>query len=214
MMKIISENKVNFLIFNVILGIILIISSLVIIYEDLVIDTYVYEFLINNFSNGFVDSFMINITRLADTNFVFVFGLIMFVIMLIGFKKKKLSLVFLGSVIGTTFINQFFKTLVKRIRPNVNRLIEIGGYSFPSGHAMISMMFYGFLAYIAYKLIKIKWLRNIFIGINILVILLIGISRIYLGVHYFSDVVVGFLLSILLLMLVIGFTERKIFSQN
>ena len=65
----------------------------------------------------------------------------------------------------------FIKVIVKRVRPDVNRLIEIGGYSFPSGHAMVSMVLYGLLAYLSYKFIKNKWIRNISVFINIIIII-------------------------------------------
>lgn len=214
MKSIIRNNKVSFLIVSISLLVIVIFSSLVIIYDDLLIDRVVYNFLINNFSCGFMDKFMIAITRLGDTKFVLVFTSFMFGLMLVGLKPKKISLIFASSVGGIAFINQLLKFSVKRIRPNVDKLIEIGGYSFPSGHAMVSMILYGLVSYLAYKVIKNKLIRNTVVVINCLVILLIGISRIYLGVHYFSDIVVGFLISLLFLMFIIKILEKYVFSQN
>jgi len=209
-----KNNKISFFAVSVCLIVILFISSLVIIYDDLVIDNIVYNFLISNFSCDLVDNFMINITKFGDTNFVIMFVIIMFLLILFVVRKKILSLVFLFSVVGIVCINQLLKFTVRRIRPDVNKLIEIGGYSFPSGHAMVSVVLYGLLAYISYKVIKRKWFRNIIIFINILLIFLICISRIYLGVHYFSDIVVGFLISVLFLIGIINFLEKKVFSQN
>lgn len=214
MKKFVEDNKFSFLIVSIALIFILVISFFVISYDKLIMDTMVYEFLINNFSNGYVDLFMINVTKLGNTTFVLLLTFICFMCFLFKSKKKSLSFCFLGSIGVISFINQFLKSIVKRVRPNVNRLIEIGGYSFPSGHAMVSMVLYGLLAYFCYKFIKNKVVRNIFIVINILVIFFIGISRIYLGVHYFSDVIVGFLISIIFLVLVINLMEKKIFSQN
>lgn len=214
MKKFIEEDKISFVIINICLVLIIFVSSLVIFHENLVLDNLVYDFLIENFSCNFVDSFMINITRLANTKFVILFTAIMFVLFLFGVKKRKVSLVFLVSVIGSAVINQLLKFTVKRIRPDVNKLVEIGGYSFPSGHAMVSVILYGLLAYIGYKFIKINWIRNIIVFINILVILLVGISRIYLGVHYFSDVFVGQLISVIFLVIIINYLEKRIFSQN
>lgn len=70
------------------------------------------------------------------------------------------------------------------------------GYSFPSGHSMVSMAFYGFLIYLIYNNIKNKYIKWILICSLSILIILIGISRIYLGVHYTSDVLAGFLISI------------------
>lgn len=214
MKKIIEKNRHSFLIVNICLVLIVVFSSLVIIYDDLLIDTVIYEFLINNFSSDFVDEFMINVTKLGDTKFVMIFTCVMFLIFLFSIKKGLLSFIFMLSVSGIAFINQILKFSVRRIRPDVNRLIEIGGYSFPSGHSMVSMVLYGLIAYIAYKVVKIKWLRNGIIFINVLVILLIGVSRIYLGVHFFSDIIVGYLVSIVFLVIIINILEKRVFSQN
>lgn len=70
------------------------------------------------------------------------------------------------------------------------------GYSFPSGHSMVSMAFYGLLIYFAYTKIQNKNLRNIVCITLTLLIVSIGFSRIYLGVHYASDVLAGFFISI------------------
>lgn len=112
-------------------------------------------------------------------------------------KNKRLSFAILGNIVGVLIVNQVFKFLIQRPRPDEEyRLIEQGGYSFPSGHSMCSMAFYGFLVYLAFRYIKNAKVR-IFAtaGLGALV-LLIGFSRIYLGVHYASDVVAGFLLSL------------------
>ena len=76
------------------------------------------------------------------------------------------------------------------------RIIDESGYSFPSGHSIVSMAFYGFLIYLIYKNIQNKYLKWILCIILSILIILIGISRIYLGVHYASDVIGGFCFSI------------------
>ena len=63
---------------------------------------------------------------------------------------------FIFSVSAIAVVNQGLKLMIKRDRPNILRLVEIGGYSFPSGHAMVSTVLYGLIAYIAYKFINKK----------------------------------------------------------
>ena len=101
-------------------------------------------------------------------------------------------------------LNQLLKRLLQRPRPTEFRIIEENGYSFPSGHSMVSMAFYGYLIYLIYRFVKNKYLKWISIVLLSLLICLIGISRIYLGVHYTSDVLGGFLISISYLVIYIS----------
>ncbi len=118
------------------------------------------------------------------------------VILFIFVKNKKACLLIGTNLVIITILNQTLKTLLQRPRPTGFRIINETGYSFPSGHSMISMAFYGFLIYLIYKNIKNKYLKFTLIIILFILIISIGLSRIYLGVHYTSDVLAGFLLSI------------------
>ncbi len=118
------------------------------------------------------------------------------IILLLGLKNKKIGLAITLNLIISTGLNLLLKSIVQRPRPDEFRLIDETGYSFPSGHSMVSMAFYGFFIYLIYKLVKnqkMKWTFIIFLSI---IICSIGISRIYLGVHYTSDVLAGFTISI------------------
>lgn len=95
-----------------------------------------------------------------------------------------------------TMSNQILKFIVQRPRPIEHRIIDEGGYSFPSGHSMVSMAFYGFIIYLIYKTVQNKYIKWGLCTLLSVLILFIGISRIYLGVHYASDVIGGFCLSI------------------
>jgi undecaprenyl-diphosphatase len=94
-------------------------------------------------------------------------------------------------LIGGEILNQLLKLLIHRARPEMI-LIHARGYSFPSGHAMLSVIAYGLFTYLL-CLQNRSWKKRVVLvcGCAILA-LLIGLSRIYLGVHYFSDVVAGF----------------------
>ena len=131
------------------------------------------------------------------------------IICVIFLKEKRYKYLVASNLVIIFILNQALKMLFNRQRPVGNRLIEASGYSFPSGHSMISMAFYGLLIYLAYKNIKNKKLKYaICIGLTLLIVL-IGISRIYLGVHYASDVAGGFLLSIAYLIVFTQITKAK-----
>ncbi len=118
------------------------------------------------------------------------------VILFIIIKNKKAGLLIGTNLVIISILNQTLKSLLQRPRPTGFRIINETGYSFPSGHSMISMAFYGFLIYLIYKNVKNKYLKFTLIIILFILIISIGLSRIYLGVHYTSDVFAGFLLSI------------------
>lgn len=164
---------------------------------------------------SFFDNYIINLFKYRSnvlTNIMKIitfFGsvlmiLILTVLFVIFVKGKRNKLLILINVIVVTLLNQLLKYVFQRERPT-NSIIEETGYSFPSGHSMVSMAFYGFLIYLVYKSnMKFKGLIISFISI---LIFLIGISRIYLGVHYPSDVIGGFTLSLSYLIIFIDITK-------
>ena len=105
------------------------------------------------------------------------------------------------------------KNILQRPRPTEYRIIEETGYSFPSGHSMVSMAFYGYLIYLIYKYVKNKYVKWISITLLGILICLIGISRIYLGVHYTSDVLGGFLISISYLIIYINIVNKVLIEK-
>lgn len=160
------------------------------------IDTYLYE-LICKLKNPMMTILFRIITEFGN---IFAFLSITAVAVLL-LKKRRYIILILGNLGFIILFNQGLKLLFSRPRPIHLALIKETGYSFPSGHAMASMAFYGFLIYILWQT-KVK--RSVKIGMTALLwllILLIGISRIYLGVHYASDVIAGFSLSVVYLMI-------------
>jgi membrane-associated phospholipid phosphatase len=101
---------------------------------------------------------------------------------------------FAATMVGGALLNPALKEVFRRARPS--GIVTLGtahGYSFPSGHAMGAMMLFGSLAYVVYFSIEHhRRLRLLAVTLCVLMILCIGASRIYLGVHYLSDVLAGF----------------------
>lgn len=136
------------------------------------------------------------------------------ILILILIKNKRIDLSVLINLCSVTVLNLVLKSILQRPRPNEYRIINETGYSFPSGHSMISMAFYGFIIYLIYKNIKNKYLKWISIILLSILILMIGFSRIYLGVHYVSDVLAGFLFSISYLIVYIKIINKCLFIEE
>ena len=136
------------------------------------------------------------------------------VILFFTIKNKKVGGLVGANLVIVTILSQALKIIIQRPRPTEYRIINETGYSFPSGHSMVSMAFYGFLIYLIYKNIKNKYLKISLIVILSLLIVMIGISRIYLGVHYTSDVCAGFLVSLSYLIIYINFANKLVLSRE
>lgn len=126
---------------------------------------------------------------------------------ILGHRMEILLLI--GVVFGSSMLNLLLKGVLQRVRPDINRLVEITGYSYPSGHSMAAFSFYSVSAYLLWRHMNSKMGRTILITIAILMILSIGVSRIYLGVHYPSDVLGGYLASCAWLGFLVYYYERR-----
>lgn len=136
------------------------------------------------------------------------------IILCIVIKNKKIGIAIIFNLGIVTILNQLLKRILQRPRPEEFRIINESGYSFPSGHSMISMAFYGFLIYLIYTNVKDKYLKWSLITILGVLIIIIGISRIYLGVHYTSDVLAGFLIAISYLISYISIINKFVLESD
>ena len=168
------------------------------------LDTVFYHF-VTLYRNDSITEFYLFLSYLCSTYF-----LVMILVFLFLFcKNKKLITYIAFNVLLCYGLNTIFKDIIKRARPTRINMVVESGYSFPSGHAMMSLAFYGFFIYLIYKSKWKKVYKFISILLLSLLITLIGISRIYLGVHYASDILAGFSLSTIYLLLYISFYQRK-----
>ena len=206
--KIINIIKTNYkwILFLICLIIFIFLSGKVIEYQIMKQDITFYNILRKYFIKDSITPYMKIITNFGGATCLITIT----ILLLILIKNKKIGLITLTNLVLITILNQILKIVLKRPRPTEFRIINETGYSFPSGHSMISMAFYGLLIYLIYKKIKNKYLKATLIIILLLLILAIGISRIYLGVHYVSDVIGGFLISMSYLIVYIKLIKKKL----
>lgn len=185
------KNNYKFLLFLILFSSFIIIAKDVFKKEIYFSDQKIYNFFVLHRNKG-LNIFFTTITELGSAEFLIFFTILSVILFKNKFYKiiVPLNLAFIGG------FNQILKHIFVRPRPNQLRLIEENGYSFPSGHAMASTAFYGLLIMFAFKHLKNKKIRNMVCIALGLLILFIDISRIYVGVHYTSDVFAGTCLSI------------------
>ena len=150
------------------------------------------------------------ITNFGGAIFVISLTTILFFVI----KDKKIGISIITNLGIVTILNQIIKFIMQRPRPTEFRIIEETGYSFPSGPSMVSLAFYGYLIYLIYKYINNKHLKRTLIIILSVLICIIGVSRIYLGVHYTSDVLGGFLISFAYLIIYIELVNKFVLEKN
>ncbi|MCR4322650.1 MAG: LssY C-terminal domain-containing protein [Candidatus Azambacteria bacterium] len=127
-------------------------------------------------------------------------------VLLFVWNRRKFIIPLWVTVIGAELFSFVSKIMVHRPRP-LNAFYIEDSFSFPSGHATIAVAFYGFCAYILFRMFtQWKWKANV-IGGGFIIIALIGFSRLYLGVHYLSDVWGGYLIGSLWLLFGIALSE-------
>ena len=139
--------------------------------------------------------------------------LLVIIVVLLKMNHKNQEILSFTAII-TVLSNQIIKNIIKRPRPNHIRLIKQGGYSFPSGHAMISIAVYGFLLYYIQTNCKNKKQKVLLSVLLTILILMIGCSRVYVGVHYPTDIIGGYCLSIYILKMVIYFCQKYRGNSN
>ena len=175
-------------------------------------------YLILNNKTGFIDSKIYNFIskHITDINTIiakiFTFlGSTLFITILciISIFVKKYRFTIIPNTLIAVGVSQILKRVIGRTRPIGIALIEETGYSFPSGHSMVSFAFYGLIIYLIYKSKLNNKLKTALIILFMLIIFNIGLSRIYLGVHYTTDVIGGYMLGFITLTIFIELIYKK-----
>lgn len=173
------------------------------------IDNEVYEFIYAS------ESFITTSILLGATKIGEVWAMLSLSLMLIAYlmlKRCKIEALFFVLVMGlSSILNPVLKNIFDRERPTLLRLIDITGFSFPSGHAMGSTAFFGSVMFIINR--KMSGAdKGIIIGLCALMILMVSISRVYLGVHYPTDIVAGIIGGIFCIVLSTLILRKKLYN--
>ena len=168
--------------------------------------------LLHSLSNPTLDAVMNGFTDLGST--IVVLTLLVLALVLLVWRRHRVEALFLlVAMVGSVAINESLKLIFHRPRPQLSWAQVQPEYSFPSGHSMNSLVFYGALALI----VAVLWGRRAGLASLVLAIalaLLIGTSRIYLGYHYFTDVVGGYLAGAAWLFIVAAAFSGEIWARR
>ncbi len=157
------------------------------------------------------DAVISTITHLSDTATIIAFCIILLLLP----NRKTYGLPVSLACLGGVAIYKPLKHFVLRQRPDVSlHLVTQGGYSFPSGHSVTSVVFYGLMLYLIQKNCKNETLRNILSVICGFLALIIGPSRIYVGVHWPTDVLAGWCIGGAILILAITLVNKYAKTPN
>ena len=170
-------------------------------------DLSIYQFIMSIFKPTSAMTLIMKLITTLGSTIVIITGIACVAILI---KNKKYFFIFAMSCLFGTILNNLLKIIIRRPRPSETMLLTSeSSYSFPSGHTMISTIFYGLIIYYIIKKINNKKLKNFLVGFLSLVIFFVGISRIYLGVHYATDVIAGFIIGLIYLIGFIKFLKKK-----
>lgn len=171
------------------------------------VDHQIFKYLSSYVINNNMTGFMKTITYFASATFLQIAYSCLFILYLV-LKNVKRAFEIAAMGIGGFLVNYFMKLSFHRTRPPHPLINPLNNFSFPSGHATSAFIFYGLLAYLIWKTEFPKAYKYLIGSILILFSLLIAFSRVYLRVHYPSDVLAGFCIGFAWLLLTIYLFER------
>lgn len=155
-------------------------------------DQAITDFVIS-YRQPLLTKYFIFMTNVGDFYGYLIVVAISTIIAITVFKQWKPVVQTIFVLILASLSNVMLKRFVDRARPGIEHLVSVETLSYPSGHAMSAMAFYGFIIYLFVRFKMNKYLKTAIIVLLVFIILSIGISRIYLGVHYPSDIAGGYI---------------------
>lgn len=156
------------------------------------LDVWAYWFFVENLRSDTITPVMEAFSNLATP-----LCLLVLLLMVVAFAPgKRPGMCCALNLVLIVVLNQVLKAIIQRPRPEGFNLVVETGFSFPSGHSMVAMAFFGLLIWLVWKYKTDSTMRIISCVCFAFIIVLMGISRIYLGVHYASDVIAGFCVSL------------------
>lgn len=179
---------------------------MVFIIEKTDFDENVFKAIAPHISPG-LTSFMSFITFLGKHNLLIPLNIVL-VLFFIYRKERWFATRIAALSLSSLLLMFILKLFFQRARPDLPVIGDVRGFSFPSGHALISMVFYGMFIHMIWHEVKTKWLRNLLVILLSILILLIAFSRVYLRVHYASDVIAGIAVGFIWLVLSLNIIQR------
>jgi len=192
-----------------------IITCFIFIYYKGSMDQYVFEAIRPHITNARTD-IMIFISFFGNSLFLIPANLLLIIFYI--FKKNRwLAVTVFSIALSSLSIMSILKNLIKRSRPDSPLVQGITNFSLPSGHAIMSVTFFGLLIWLEVIHITNKWIRGIVVSFLSILILLICFSRIYLRVHYTTDVIAGLAMGLFWLIVclwIINRIELRMINNN
>lgn len=200
MLKKILKENIGYLIAIIVLLVIFLITKLYLSDYVFSLDKSISVFFQTRLVTDFNTSFMKVITFFGSA----IPFIVIVLLALIFIKNKAYSFYMFINLLWVYIVSIIFKNIIMRERPMLSLIEKPSDFSFPSGHTMCSVAFYGFIVYLLLKNIKNYFLKWLIVFVFSMLVIFIGISRIYLNVHYFTDVIGGFILGSICLLMIIN----------
>lgn len=168
-----------------------------------------------SYRSTFLTNYFVAVTRIGDVYGYLVVLVLAAILASVVFKRFKYVVQITVVLFLSALSNVILKRAINRARPEIEHLVTVETLSYPSGHAMAAMAFYGFLIYLFYKFKMRILIKTVAIFALVVLIISIGISRVYLGVHFPSDIAGGFIAgAIWVIFCIILFNLIEVFRRD